>query len=131
MNPRNRTTEEYIVLSVSAASALCIAPFFFIRAFYADWLIALLDLFAVLSTSLLFTYVYRTGKIQFAHWLLALICIGIVVGTIVLKGAQQIVWLYPAIISIFFLLKPKQSLIIATAMVCSLGVFLWDQCFGF
>ena len=51
----------------------------------------------------------------------------IVVGTISLKGAQQIVWLYPSIIGVFFLLKPQQSLIITTTMVGLLGIFLWDQ----
>jgi diguanylate cyclase len=127
MTNRKRTTEEYIILSISGASALCIAPFFFIRAFYAEWAIALLDLFTVLSTSLLFAYVYRTGKIYFARWLLTFLCVGTVVGTIGLKGAQQLVWLYPSMISLFFLLKPKQSLIIATTMVSLLAVFLWKQ----
>jgi diguanylate cyclase (GGDEF)-like protein len=127
MNNRKRTTEEYIVLSISGASALCIAPFFFIRASYGEWSIALLDLFAVLSTTLLFIYVYRSGKIHFARWVLALLCFGVVVATISLKGAQQIVWLYPAIIGIFFLLKPKQSIIITSVMVGLLGAFLWEQ----
>ncbi len=127
MKNRKRTTEEYIVLSISGASALCIAPFFFIRAFHSEWAIALLDLFTVISTTVLFTYVYNTGKILVARWLLALLCIGIVVATISLKGAQQIVWLYPALIGIFFLLNPKQSLFIATVMVIGLGIFLWDQ----
>jgi diguanylate cyclase len=114
-------------LSISGASALCIAPFFFIRVFYAEWSIALLDLFAVVSTSILFFYVYLTGKVHFARWLLTLVCVGTVVGTISLKGAQQIVWLYPSIIGVFFLLKPKQSLIIATTMVAFLGIYLSDQ----
>jgi len=127
MKNRKRTTEEYIILSICGATAFCIAPFFLIRIFYFEWSIALLDLFAVLSTSTLFTYVYRTGKIHFARWILTLLCIVIVVGTITLKGAQQIVWLYPAVIGIFFLLKPQQSLIISTTMVILLGVFLWDQ----
>lgn len=127
MKNRKRTTEEYIILSISGATAFCIAPFFFIRAFQAEWSIAFLDLFAVLSTSMLFTYVYRTGKILFARWLLAILCVGIVVATISLKGAQQIVWLYPAVIGIFFLLKPHHSLIISTIMVALLGAFLWDQ----
>jgi diguanylate cyclase len=127
MKNRERSTEEYIILSISGASALCIAPFFFIRAFYADWSIALLDLFVVVSTASLFAYVYSTSKIQFARWVLAILCIGIVLGTIGLKGAQQIVWLYPGVICIFFLLKPQQSLIITTTMIALLGVFLWDQ----
>lgn len=127
MKDTKRTTEEYIILSISGATASCIAPFFFIRAYHAEWAIAFLDLFAVLSTSLLFTYVYRTGKILFARWLLALLCVAIVVGTISIKGAQQIAWLYPAIIGVFFLLKPKQSLIIAATMVVFLGIYLFKQ----
>ena len=127
MKNTKRTTEEYIILSISGASALCIAPFFFIRAFYAEWAIAVLDLFAVLSTAVLFTYVYLTGKIHFARWVLTLLCVGTVVVSISLKGAQQIVWLYPSIIGVFFLLKPTQSLIITASMVGVLGVFLWDQ----
>jgi diguanylate cyclase (GGDEF)-like protein len=127
MKQRKRTTEEYIILSISGASALCIAPFFFIRAFNSEWSIALLDLFAVISTTSLFTYVYSTSKIHFARWVLALLCISIVVATIGIKGAQQIVWLYPAIICIFFLLKPQQSLIITSTMIILLGVVLWGQ----
>ena len=127
MKNHKRTTEDYIILSISAAAALCIAPFIFIRAFYAEWLIALLDLFAVLSTALLFAYVYFTGKIQFARWVLSVLFIGIIVGTISIKGAQQIVWLYPAVIGMFFLLNPQQSLAIATTMVVLVGVFMWGQ----
>jgi diguanylate cyclase (GGDEF)-like protein len=127
MKNRKRTTEEYIILSISGASALCIAPFFFIRVYYAEWSIALLDLFAVLSTSILFLYVYLTGKISFARWVLTLLCVVIVTGSIGLKGAQQIAWLYPSIIGVFFLLKPKQSFVIATIMVVFLGAFLFEQ----
>ena len=127
MNNRKRTTEEYIILSICAASAFCVAPFSLIRAFYGEWLIALLDLFGVVSVLLLFTYVYCTGKINLVRKLLVLLVIIIIVGTISLKGAQQIVWLNPAIIGIFFLLKPKQSLMISIAMVGLLGILLWDQ----
>lgn len=127
MISRKRTTEEYIILSISGASALCVAPFFFIRVFYAEWPIALLDLFSVLSALMLFFYVYHTGKIRFARWLLTLLCVVTVVGTISLKGAQQIVWLYPSIIGVFFLVKPQHAFIICSVMVCTLGVLLWDK----
>ncbi|MEP1449038.1 MAG: diguanylate cyclase [Paraglaciecola sp.] len=124
---RIRSTEEYIVLSISGASALCIAPFVLIRIFHGEWAMALLDSFAVLSTAFLFIYVYLTGKILFARRFLALLCVVIVVATIALKGPQQLVWLYPAIIGIFFLLNPQQSFIIAAAMVTVLGIFLWEK----
>lgn len=127
MKNKNRTTEEYIVLSISAASSLCITPFFFIRFLCAEWSIALLDLFAVLSTSILFAYVYRTGKTQIAKLILAGLCISLAIGTILLKGAQQTVWIYPSIIGLFFLLKPKNALLINCLLIVGLGIFLRQQ----
>lgn len=114
-------------MSIAGASALCIMPFFFIRVFYAEWLIALLDLFAVVSTSSIFVYVFKTGKTLFARNSMAMLCILLVLGTISIKGAQQLVWLYPGIIGVFYLLKPKQALGITAFIVALLGVLLWQQ----
>lgn len=124
MNIRKRTTEEYIILTISAASAICIFPFFIIRAMDNDWILALLDLFAVVSTSALCTYVYITGKVKGARLFQAFLCIAVVVGTIVLKGAQQVVWLYPAIIGLFFLVKPKVALFLSSILIIGIGLFL-------
>lgn len=127
MTTKKRTTEEYIILSISGASALCVAPFFFIRLYYGEWSIAVLDLFAVLSTSCLFAYVYQTSKILFARWILASLCILVVVGTIILKGTQQLVWLFPSLIGLFFLLKPNIALSISVLLITGLGIFLWQE----
>jgi diguanylate cyclase len=127
MHYKKRTTEEYIILSISGASALCILPFFFIRAFNSEWLIAALDLFAVAATSLLFFYVYLTSKLKLARWLLAFLCIFVVCATVVLKGTQQMVWIYPALVGVFFILTPKISATIAILMLSGLGAYMWDD----
>ena len=127
MEIKKRTTEEYIVLSISGSSAICIFPFFLIRAMDGDWGMALLDLFAVLSTAFLFAYVYTTRKVKGARLFQAFLCIAVVVGTIFLKGAQQVVWIYPGLIGLFFLLKPKLALALSLLLISGVGLFLGQQ----
>lgn len=121
---KKRSTEEYIILSISGASAICIFPFFIIRVLNGDWAVAALDLFAVMSTASLFTYVYITSKVKGARFFQAFLCIAVVVGTIVIKGSQQAVWIYPSLIGLFFLLKPKIALAITLLLIAGLGLFL-------
>lgn len=121
---KKRSTEEYIILSISGASAVCIFPFFVIRALDNDWTLAFLDLFAVISTIFLFAYVYITGKVKGARFFQAFLCIAVVIGTIVIKGPQQTVWIYPSIIGLFFLLKPKVALAMALILIAGIGLFL-------
>lgn len=127
---KKRTTEEYIILSISGTFALGILPFFFIRAFQTDWAMAALDLFAVSASAGVFIYVYQTRQIQFARWVLAFLCVLIVVLTVVIKGSQQIVWIYPASVGIFYLLSPKIAASINFAMAFSLGPLIWNELDG-
>lgn len=124
MNHKKRTTEEYIILSISGASAVCIFPFFIIRALNNDWAVATLDLFAVISTAIVFAYVYSTSKVKGAYFFQAFLCIVVVVGTIVIKGSQQVAWIYPSLIGLFFLLPAKIALMLALALSASIGLFL-------
>ena len=124
---KKRTTEEYIILSISGTSALCVLPFFFIRAFNTEWAIAALDLFAVAAAASVFTYVYYTSKLKFARWFMAFICVFVVSATVVLKGSQQIVWIYPALVGVFFILTPKTSATIAVLMLLGLGAYMWNE----
>ncbi|MGJ8680658.1 GGDEF domain-containing protein [Paraglaciecola sp.] len=127
MNPTRRTTQEYIILSISGASAVCLFPFLVIRTLNQDWSVAFLDLFAVVSTALLFAYVYATGKVKWAALIQAFLCIAVVVGTIILKGAEQLVWIYPSIIGLFFLLKPRTATLASSILVIGVGIFLFSS----
>ncbi|WP_166422311.1 GGDEF domain-containing protein [Paraglaciecola sp. 20A4] len=119
MKYQKRSSEEQIVLSISAAASLCILPFLVIRIYNEDWSIALLDFVAVATTAGLFGYVYFTKRTLFARWVLSIICIAIASGTIWLKGPDQIVWIYPAIICLFFILPPSLA-----ALLCAINIVL-------
>jgi diguanylate cyclase len=124
---QKRTTEEYIILKISGAYSLCILPFFFIRAFDSDWLIAALDLLAAGTSAGLFIYVYRSRKIQFARWALAILFSSLVFFTVLLKGSQQLVWMYPASIGISYLLLPKMAASLNVLVALALGALTWNE----
>ncbi|MEH6710460.1 MAG: GGDEF domain-containing protein [Paraglaciecola polaris] len=124
MKYQKRSSEEQIVMSISAAAALCILPFLIIRIYNQDWHIALLDFVAVATTTSLLAYVYFTKRTLLARWVLSIICIGIATGTIWLKGPEQIVWVYPAIICLFFIIPPNLAALLCVITVAVIGYLL-------
>ncbi|WP_438862883.1 GGDEF domain-containing protein [Neptunicella sp.] len=115
-----RSTEEYIILSFCAASVLCLLPFCIMRLLSMDWLIAILDIFAVSAMAGLFCYVYLFKQIRIARWLLAALCLFVLFATIYLKGSAQLVWTYPVIVALFFILTPKLGVLFTLILLASL-----------
>lgn len=124
MKYQKRSFEEQIIMSISAAAALCILPFLVIRIINQDWYIAFLDFVAVASTTGLLAYVYFSRRTLFARWVLSIISLAIASGTIWLKGAEQIVWVYPAIICLFFILPPQLAAVLCAVNVGFIGYLL-------
>mgnify|MGYP003647013785 CR=1 FL=1 len=127
MLEKKRSPEELIVLALTSAAAVCLLPFLVWRTLEQDWLIAGLDLFAVVGVMVLFIHVYTTRKINYARWALAALCALELTLTIVLKGPSQIGWIYPAIIALFMLLTPSAALMISLSMVSIIAGVLWSQ----
>ncbi|MBC3765359.1 GGDEF domain-containing protein [Neptunicella marina] len=120
-----RTTQEYIVLSLAGASALCILPFFIMRSLAGEWAIAILDLFAVCSMSSIYWYVFRTRETKMAGFILAILCVVVLFVTVSLKGMAQLVWAYPVTVALFFLLSPYKAVLFYLVMLVCLspGIF--------
>lgn len=127
MKYQKRSSEEQIVMSISAAGALCILPFLIIRIYNQDWYIALLNFTTIAITSGLFAYVYLTKRTLLARWLLSITCMFIASGTIGLKGPDQIVWTYPAIICLFFILPPNIAALLSAFTVTLIGFLLFSE----
>ena len=127
MQQKKRSPEEWVILALCSASTLCLLPFLITRVIQQDWLIAALDLFAVVAALSLFIHVYLSGKVLYARWLLACFCVLEVTLTIAFKGSVQIGWIYPAIIIIFMLLSPAVALLISLTMISIVAGILWTQ----
>ncbi len=123
----SRSTEEYIILTLSGVTCVCILPFAIYRITIGDWAIAVLDIFAVIISAILFTYVYRTHKTKIPSQILAFLSMSVVFGTIILKGSAQILWIYPALTAIFFLLPANVAAIFSAVVLISIGVVLRNE----
>lgn len=123
----NRSTEEYIILTLSGCSSVCILPFALYRLAHQDWAVATLDVFLVLAMSSLFAYVFHTRATAIPALIMALVSLATVFTTIVLKGVDQLLWLYPALTVSFFLIPPRTAALLSTILLVSLGVVIQDR----
>lgn len=122
-----RTTEEYIIMTLSGGSCLGILPFAILRLMQQDWAVATLDVFAVIATSTLFTYVYITHNTQLPARVLAFLSMFVVFVTVSLKGSEQLMWIYPALTAIFFLLPAKVAAIYSIVVLTALAWVLRSE----
>lgn len=112
--------EEILPLILSASGALGVFPFTIIRFLDGDWGVGLLDACIVASFGFLGVNVYRTGNVRGPSILLAFLCVTGVISTVYLKGPGQIYWAYPAFIALFYLLKPREALLLTFASILAL-----------
>ncbi|WJG08900.1 GGDEF domain-containing protein [Aliiglaciecola sp. LCG003] len=122
-----RCAEEYIIMTLSGVSSLGILPFAILRLIQQDWAVALLDIFAVIAIGSLFGYVYITHNTKVPARLLAFLAMLIVFISVTLKGSGQLMWIYPALTAIFFLLPVNVAALLSGLVLVGLGLVLYDE----
>ncbi len=110
--PNKLDIEEFLPLFLGAAAALGVLPFAVIRLLNGDWAIGLLDSAIVIALVGLCAYIYRTRRFRSAGLAVALICTAGMLITVYLRGPVQIYWAYPAMMAVFFLVRPAQAIVI-------------------
>ncbi|MFA3792641.1 GGDEF domain-containing protein [Aliiglaciecola sp. SL4] len=124
---KKRSAEESIILTLSGASSIGVLPFAIYRIMESDWAIACLDLFAVFALGSLFVYVYRTHTTQLPGRILAFVSMFVVFVTVLLKGISQLMWIFPALTAVFFLLPANMAAIYSILILLSIGYVLREQ----
>lgn len=117
---QGRSAESYLPLILSAAGALGIFPFAVMRFMSGEWLMAIIDTVVVTGLIVLGTYVYRTRRVTFANYAISALCVGGALATIYVGGPQQVFWVYPALMAVFYLLRPGEAVISALLMIAAL-----------
>ncbi|MBT1450114.1 GGDEF domain-containing protein [Glaciecola sp. XM2] len=121
--PMGAKADSIVFMILSAGISLGMLPFSLLRVLQEDWPIAILNVSAMLSTFALFLLVLVTRKTHHARTGLAVVTFGVLLGTVYLKGASNVLWVYPALTTAFYLLTP---LIAACAsLVCLVLVVLF------
>ncbi len=107
-----RTTQAKLLLVLSVVCGLGITPFIFFRAMQKDWAMVALDVAIVIGMVLVFFYVYKTNKTRYPSLLFLFIAqVGSTI-SFYLNGGHMVNWIYPAMLSTFFVAKPRYALII-------------------
>jgi diguanylate cyclase (GGDEF)-like protein len=125
------STEGFLPLILSAAGALGVLPFAVIRFMNGQWIAGTLDVIIVIGLITLGTFVYRTRRVRFASIALSVLCICGVLSTVYLSGPQQVFWAYPALMAVFYLVKPREAITFALALVAALIPRLLPEDNGF
>lgn len=131
MQSRSRTnkrnTDEVIILCISGAISVCLLPFIVLRFLQEEWAVAILNSTAVIFTSATFFHVLATGQTELAKKSLSILSVVVMTITIYLKGAEQIVWVYPALTIIFYLLSSYKAALISALFMIAVTSMIWSE----
>jgi len=114
------SVEAYLPLILSAAGSLGVLPFAILRFLQGDWVAAVMDTMIVVGFFAFGTYVYLTQRVRVASIAIAAICAVGVLATVYVIGPQQVYWAFPALIGIFYLIRPREAVILAVVTLLAL-----------
>ena len=120
-------SDHLIVKWVSGGLAICLFPFIVLRAVQEDWLMAMLNMAAVSLSTAIFFHVYISNKTKLARFGLSILASVVLSITVYFKGISQVVWIYPTITLLFFLLSPKQALVMSLSIILSITLFSFAE----
>ena len=116
---RNRV-ETYLPLILSVAGGVGVLPFAIKRYLQGEWIAAFIDTVIVVGFLALGTYVYRTRRVRVASIAISVLCAGGVLSTVYVIGPHQVYWAYPALMAVFYLIRPREAVALAIVIVVAL-----------
>jgi len=92
-----------------------------------EWLLAGIDSFLVMATILTGLFVWQKRKVRLASILLAIFSMVGLVAVIHLKGPSLLYWAYPVMAIAFFLLRPREAVIVGLLAMTALVLVLLPE----
>lgn len=117
---RKLTVEAYLPLALSSVAVVGVLPFAVFRLLDGDWLMAVVDCLIIVGFAFLGISVLRPRRVRFASVSIAILCVSGVLTTVYVRGEVQIFWAYPAMLAVFYLVKPGEAVLIATIAIVAL-----------
>ncbi|MCW8956361.1 MAG: GGDEF domain-containing protein [Gammaproteobacteria bacterium] len=115
-----RTSEEYILITLSFGGSISILPFAIFRMMNGEWYVAAADSIMVVGMFILGIYVYLYRQVQFASIVLSILAVSGVVTVIHLKDYTLLNWVYPTLVGVFYILTPSTAFLITSIGVIAL-----------
>lgn len=115
-----RTSEEYILITLSLGGSISILPFAIYRMLNGEWIVAAVDSTMSIGMLILGIYVYISRRVNFASITLAILAVAGVVTVIHLKSFSLLYWVYPTMVGVFYILSPNAAFLITSIGVIAL-----------
>jgi diguanylate cyclase (GGDEF)-like protein len=100
--------------------ALGVLPFAILRYRQGEWTAAIADTIIVIGLLGLGAYVFRTRRVDIASIAISSFCVASSIATVYIVGPQQVYWAYPALMAVFYLVRPRIALPLAIITVAAL-----------
>lgn len=122
-----RTIAERVLLSLSLLAALTISPFALMRWFNGETALAIIDGAISLTAILFFMFVFFTRKVDTAKKSFALLLALTALATIYIQSETQILWIFPTIISIYYLMPLKLARATNIVLVFAILIVIYSK----
>lgn len=125
-----RTSKEYVIISITLAGTLGILPFTVHRILTGEWNVAILNIITQLTMFSIFFYVYRTRKTSTASWILAALFLSTEFLSVTFKGASQLYWCFPGTVGVYYLIPTSRALILNLVALTIITAQVYDSMSG-
>ncbi len=125
---KHRPVEDKILLTVTALAILVILPFLIGSIQSQETTAIIIDLSAVLGSSIIFSGVWFSNNTKFYSSVLAVFMQALVLVALKVEGASLLYWVFPIVIATFYLLSPIAA-ILCNSLFITLACFLSYQQF--
>ena len=112
---------------LGAAGALGVVPFAIMRFASGDYVLATFDTAIVISLSSLTWYLYRTENARAGSIAMASVAVVAAIGTVYLRGAGQIYWIYAVLVGAFYMLTRREALFVSLASIIAMIPAIYDH----
>ena len=113
MKLRRLQLDELLPMLLAFTGIIGISPFIVIRALEGAWMVVAIDSVIVVFLAVIAWSVYRYRAVRAASATMAILCITGVVLTIYARGASQVLWAYPGLVAMFYLLRPLEAVVVS------------------
>ncbi|MEM9056599.1 MAG: GGDEF domain-containing protein [Pseudomonadota bacterium] len=131
MKLRKLSLEEMPPIMLAMSGTAGIGAMAIYRLIQGDYLVAVVDTLAVAAFCAIAWAVYVKRQVRVPSVCMGLVAISAAVTSVSLKGGEQIIWMYPALVALFYLLKPREAALASlVAIVIVLPVIFDGRALG-
>ncbi len=126
LNPSKRSLQDQLVLFGTGLSFLFLLPFSFYRVLIGDYAIGAIDFLIAVSMVMIFAQSWHSNNIKYLNTIAVM---GFMLGVswvMHMRGLNMVFWAFPAMGFTYFVLKPRDALIVNILFISGITFIFFD-----